>query len=216
MHRNEALDDRQAKSCAFVAALIGLTGLEERITDPLQVVCANADSAIDHTHHKARTLDAGSYRDGAPALGKLDRVGQQVQQHLLERARIAGDLRQVSRYAGDNIDPVLTGFQDHQIAAADERFAWRKQFRNDLEIAALHLRHIKDAVDDRQEMKPGFIDQLGVFLTPCGVDHHLVLAHDHFREPDNGIQRRAQFMAHGGKEARLGRTGPLGFHSSCI
>src|SRR5215468_10983919 len=41
MQRHEALDDGKPKAGALVAALIGFSGLEEGIADPLQVLCRN-------------------------------------------------------------------------------------------------------------------------------------------------------------------------------
>src|SRR3954447_24888260 len=41
MQRHQAFDDRQAEPGAFVAPLIGLAGLKERIADPLQILGGN-------------------------------------------------------------------------------------------------------------------------------------------------------------------------------
>ena len=54
-------------------------------------------------------------------------------------------------------------------------------------------------------MLAGIVDQLRVFLAFGGIDHQHVFLHDHLGEADDGVQRRAQFVAHGGEEAGLGR-----------
>ena len=42
------------------------------------------------------------------------------------------------------------------------------------------------------------------------IDHQHVFLHDHLGETDDGVERRAQFVAHGGEEAGLGRIRLLG------
>ena len=53
-------------------------------------------------------------------------------------------------------------------------------------------------------MLAGIVDELRVFLASDGIEHQRVLLHDHLGETDDGVQRRAQFVAHGGEEAGLG------------
>ena len=54
---------------------------------------------------------------------------------------------------------------------------------------------------------------MGIFLPPLGIDHQRALLGQHFGEADDGVERRAQFMAHGGEEAALGRVRALGFRA---
>ena len=62
----------------------------------------------------------------------------------------------------------------------------------------------------RQQMLAGIVDQLRVFLAARRIQHQHVLLHDHLGEADDGVERRAQFVAHGGEETRLGRIRLLG------
>ena len=149
----------------------------------------------------------GCHGDLAAALGELDGVGDEVEHDLLEGARIAGHDGQVLRRIGDEIDAVLARLQRQQIAAMHQRRARRERFRRDLEIARFHLRHVEDAVDDRQQMLAGIVDQLGIFLALGRIQHQGLLLRDHLGEADDGVERRAQLMAHGGEEARLGGVG---------
>ena len=59
-------------------------------------------------------------------------------------------------------------------------------------------------------MLAGIVDQLRIFLAPRGIDHQHVFLRDHLGEADDGVERRAQFVAHGGKEAALGGVGLFG------
>ena len=54
---------------------------------------------------------------------------------------------------------------------------------------------------------------LCIFAPARGVDAHLLLVHQHFGKANDRVERRAQFVAHGGEEARLGRVGALGFRA---
>ena len=44
-----------------------------------------------------------------------------------------------------------------------------------------------------------------------GVEPHLLLVDQHLGEADDGVERRAQLVAHGGEEPALGGVGALGF-----
>src|SRR4051812_44406787 len=127
VQRDQALDDGQPEAGAFVAALIGGAGLEERIADPLEILRRNADAGVADAQFQPRSLDRGGDGDGAAALGELDGVGNQIEHDLLEGARIAGEVRQVVRRAGDEIDAVLARLEGEQIAAIDQRRTRRER-----------------------------------------------------------------------------------------
>ena len=48
------------------------------------------------------------------------------------------------------------------------------------------------------------------------IEAHLLLVHQHLGKADDRIERRAQFVAHGGEETRLGRIGALGFGARLV
>ena len=76
--------------------------------------------------------------------------------------------------------------------------------------ARLDPRQIENFVDQHQEMLAAGVDVGGIFL----VSRHRVRAEQfalhHFGEPEDGVERRAQFMAHRRQKARLGQIGALG------
>ena len=88
--------------------------------------------------------------------------------------------------------------------------AGRERLRRDLEIAALDLRHVENAVDHREQVMSGLADQRRVFVAARLVELHHLLVREHLGEPDDRVERRAQLVAHGGKEAALGGVGALG------
>ena len=58
---------------------------------------------------------------------------------------------------------------------------------------------------------PGVIDEAGVFLAAVSIEAQRRLFHQHVREADDRIERRAQFVAHRGKEPAFRRVGAFGF-----
>src|ERR1700676_594409 len=164
MHPDQAFHDRQPEAGAFVPPLVGLAGLEEGIPDPLEIVGRDADTGIGDAQQQPRALDGGGNRYPAAALGELDGIGDKVQHDLLERARIAGHDRQILQHAGRKVDPALPRLQRQEVAAIDQRGPRRERLRREFETAGLHLRHVENAVDDRQQMLAGIVDQLGIFL----------------------------------------------------
>ena len=158
----------------------------------------------------------GGDRDAAAAVGEFHGVGNQVEQDLLEGALVRRDLRQIGRQAHGEIEPGLPRFQRQEIAAVADHLVRRERLRRNLEIAGLHLRHVEDAIDDREQMCAGIVDQLGVFLAARAVEPHPLLVHQHVREADDGIERRAQFVAHVGEKFHLRGIGLIGFGARVI
>src|SRR5581483_3135076 len=88
MQADEAFDDRQAEARAFMAALIGLAGLKERIADPFEIVGRDADAVVAHPQYEARAFNGRGHRDLAATLGELEGVGNEIDHDLLERAGV--------------------------------------------------------------------------------------------------------------------------------
>src|SRR6185437_1966554 len=69
MKADQAFHDRQAEAGAFMAPLIGLARLKERIADTLEIVGGDADPGIADAQHHPRALDRGGNRYRAAAFG---------------------------------------------------------------------------------------------------------------------------------------------------
>ena len=80
----------------------------------------------------------------------------------------------------------------------------------ELVATGLDPRQVEDLVDQVEQVPPGVVDVVGIFAVGGvlhGAEHFL--AH-HLREAEDGVERRAQLVAHGGEKARLGEVGVLG------
>ena len=56
----------------------------------------------------------------------------------------------------------------------------------------------------------GIVDQSGIFVAARGIEHQHGFLFQHVGKADDGVERRAQFVTHGGEEAALGGVGALG------
>ena len=86
----------------------------------------------------------------------------------------------------------------------------RHRFLVQFVAAGLDARQIENFVDQAEQMLAGGVDVVGIVL----VGGHRMRAEDlalhDFGEAENGVERRAQFMAHLREEARLGDIGGFG------
>ena len=77
-----------------------------------------------------------------------------------------------------------------------------------LHVPRLDLREVEDVVDQGQEMPARLQDILQIFrLLVVDVAEHLL--GEHFREADDGVERRAELVAHAGEELGLVAAGRL-------
>src|SRR5262245_53929811 len=72
----------------------------------------------------------------------------------------------------------------------------------ELELSGLDLRQVEHLVDEAKEVSPSAVHALQRLLRLFCAEARRVGYH-HVSEPDNGIERRAQLMAHAGDELRL-------------
>jgi hypothetical protein len=91
----ELLDDRQAEAAAAVAARARRVDLREGVEHRVELVLGDADAGVAHLEAKLHRVVAlaedGDVEDDAAALGELDRVVEQVDEHLAQAHRIALD-----------------------------------------------------------------------------------------------------------------------------
>src|SRR5215468_10544430 len=210
VQRNEPLHDREPQPGSVGATIIGRTRLKERIADACHVLAVDADAGVRDAHRKVRALLPGADGDPAAAIGELDGIGNEIEHDLIERAFVGDDVRQLTRQDRDQFNSRFARFEGKEPAAILDRLAWRERLGCNREVPCLNFGHVEDAVHDREQMASRLIDQLRVFVTTRCVDHQRAFVAEHFREADDGIERCAQLVAHGGEKAALGGIGTLG------
>src|SRR6185437_10158102 len=76
-------------------------------------------------------------------------------------------------------------------------------------VAGFDFGEVKDVVDELQKMAAADEDVVAVFELPV-VQIAEDFVGEHFGESDDGVERRAQFVAHVGEELALGLAGGFG------
>ena len=100
VQRDQPLDDGQAEPGAVVTPVVARARLEERIADAGEIVVADADAGVLDGEHDDVAVDLGADRNLAAGMAELDRVRQQIEHDLVERALVGDDVRQLWPGAG--------------------------------------------------------------------------------------------------------------------
>src|SRR5262249_3716210 len=134
--------------------------------------------------------------------GELAGIAQQVEQYLPQPHGVRGEDTQVLLGVDNETVLVLLGKLS---GGADDLVDHRCYLYGlwvELELSDLDLRQVEHLVDEAEEMSPSAVQRLqrSARLSrdeACGDSEHL------FGQPDDGIERRAQLVAHAGDELRL-------------
>ena len=146
----------------------------------------------------------------AAAARELERVGDEVGEDLAQAHAVAADRRQVG------LDALLEQHAGFSAISRNEEAealstSSRSTSRGSIDgFAALDLRDVEDVVDDGEQVAGGVVDEVGVVDDLVGRQLPLVLLGEQLGEADDGVERRAQLMAHVGDELGLHLAGELG------
>ena len=140
---------------------------------------------------------------------EFHRVGQQIDDDLLDRAAI-GHHRNAAVDIGVERQVLVLGAAGHHAQRFRQRLRQIERLQVELHPAGLDLRHVEDVVDDFEQIVAAGQDVVTVFLVFFRAERaEHAAAHD-LGESDDGIERRAQFVAHIGEEFGFGLVGFLG------
>ncbi len=196
---------RQSQTTAAVLAAGRAIGLLERLENEVLLVARNADARVAHIEaHRIAAVACLMHGDRhLTVLGELERVRQQVAQHLLE-ALVIGD--EIFRHAFGAFHREL---QALRVGDRREGLPQRLQHPVDgnrrelhIHLPRFHLRQIQDVVDERQQIAVRRMNGRGVTHLFFGEIAVLVVLQE-LGENQRAIQRRAQFVRHVRKEFGL-------------
>src|SRR5205823_7686279 len=105
-----------------------------------------------------RRVEVALDRDTAAGRRELDRVGDQVQQHLLGLALVAPQQRQVRGQVEHLGNAGGADARACQLAHRADRVAKVEHPLVQLELAELGLGQVEEVVDDLQQMRAAFVD----------------------------------------------------------
>ncbi len=193
----------QADACLALAPLLGLL---ERGEDASLVLRRDPHAGVLDAHPQ---LDpAFAHRDGlhaqddASGIGELDCVAQQVQQNLPDALVVRlHQSRKVERRVQNEDEPFLLRIHaDHRRDFLQQRGQLNRGGIQ-IEMAGTDPGQIQQIVDDGQQMAAAARDRaqriLAGGLGQRALPYEIGVA-------ENGVQRRAQLMAHAGQELILG------------
>ena len=210
MHFGERLGQREAEACPVGVAILGLGDLLEGLAKTGDVLRRNADAGIGDAEVDFRPALFDADCNPAAPVGELDRVGDKVQHHLADGAVVGVDVRQVLRAVEHQLDLLLLGLPADHPHRGVHRINRVDELRRDRHLAGFNLGNVENVVDHVEQVLAGREDVAGIVLVRGMAERAGEFVHHDFRETDDGIQRRAQFVAHVGEEGRLGEGGVLG------
>ena len=147
-------------------------------------------------------LEALRHHGEAAVLSELAAIAQNVEQALLELGPISADAAEVFSQTELKRIAVLLGERNDERANLFEQRDELDILEKDIHPAGFDLRQIENVVDQAEQVPAGTLDLLQVgnerFLSEIG-DVFL----ENFAVADDGIERRAQLVAHIGEELRL-------------
>ncbi len=208
---DEAPRDRQAQAGAAVPARGRAVGLHEGLEDALLRLRRDADAGILDLAQEREPVGILALRHDAQldaaAFGELDRIADQVHQHLLDTVGVAA--QPARRLAGDvhgQFEALAVGRHGHQVRDVLEQVPQGEFVLVDLKKPRLDLREVEDVVDDHQQRVAGLLDR--VHEVPLAVIH--LGRGQQLGHAQDAVHRRADLVAHRGQELALGAAGRLG------
>ncbi len=155
-------------------------------------------AVVDHLDAHGAVAAGRGDRDRAPA-GVLHGVADQVRQHLLQTPAVPPHRRQV----------VVQGDLERVAAPSEHRAAHglgvaqhglqRQLLAGDVELAGLDVGQVEHIVDEGEQVAPRAQDAAEIRLVPF-----VEVLLEHLAVAEDGVQRRAELVAHRGEEGGLG------------
>ncbi len=212
-HGREMPGDGEAEPGAAVIARGRGVGLGEGLEQPAHLLVAHADAGILDREGEDRA--AGSRlrlrhrQRHQSALGEFRGIAEQVDQALLQLHQIDMHGADIGRRHDLEIVAVLVHQRRHQHLHFGRELAEIDLLDMQVHAAGLDLGQIENVVDQPEQMLAGGLDLDEVRLARLVAAILRVLAQN-FAVADDGVERRAQLVAHIGEEGRLGAGGRFG------
>src|SRR5687767_83057 len=168
----------------------------------VQVIRSDAYARIGHGDLKSHITKPCNDSDFAALRGKFHRVGKQVQHDLFEQSLIRNPLADSRTELERERDALAAYVVPHEVKGVPDCLADIEAGQFELHAPGFDLREIEDVVDQGQKVFARAVyvlEVLGLFRIDV-AEHALA---KHFRETDDGVQRRAQLVGHIGEKLRL-------------
>ena len=186
-------------------------GLREFLEQPPHLLLGHADAGVGHGNRDPvaaiGVLPARGDGDGA-FLGELVGVARQVEQRLPEAGLVGVDRAEVRRAIDDDAIGVLRRHRLDRLGHVLDQRRQRERFEVKLHAPRLDLRQVENVVDQGEQVAGGAQHPLERLELVLALEIAGVLQ-QHLGDADDGVERRAQLVAHAGEELRLVLAGDL-------
>src|SRR5581483_6456300 len=160
---DDARGDREAETEAAMAALLRIGRLPEPLEDVRQERAVDADAGVGDDDLDLRVARRYGQRDEAARWRELDRVGDQVRQHLLKPVRVALDRR------GLDVQPQLDARRAdprrHRVGDGPHHIGEIERGNLQLELPLLDPRDVEQLVDEPPLMTRAAFERVERALT---------------------------------------------------
>ncbi len=208
MQLHELLGQRQPESRALLRAGVVAPDLAELLEDGRLVLGRDPDPRVADRDGDGAIGRRGGEAHSAALGGELHRVGEEVQQDLLDLPLVGDDIVEPLVYGLGERDPVSGRSLPDEGEGVVEGGRQMEPPELQLEPTGLHFGEVEDVVDQGEEMPArgqDVLEVLGLLLVHL-PEHPL---RQHLREAEDRVQRRAQLVGHVGQELGLVAAGRL-------
>src|SRR6185312_2423565 len=207
---DECAGDRQPEPGTLAPARVAGIDLTEGREGDRDLFRRHADAGVAYADEQARWLHLGEDIHRTAAARELQRVGYEIGEYLAQAHAVAADRRQVWLDVLLEEHPGVLRHQSKRRGRGSKHLADVHLTPVHNGFAALNLRDVEDVVDDGKQVPGGVLDEVGVVGDLGGRKLPLVLLGEKLGEADDGVERRAQLVAHIGDELGLYLAGELG------
>src|SRR5713101_6946183 len=210
MQLDQADGQRQAEAGAGMLAVPGAGHLAETGHGGLNLGRVHADAAVDDLEMHAVLDDPAAHQYAPARMAELDGVGDEVEQHLLELERIRPDPGQVRGEFEIDGDVERSRPLRHEMQDVARHLADLDLVLVELDLAGFELRDVEDVADDAEQVLGAGADVAGIAGIAGAAERTQDLVGHDLGEADDGVQGRAQLVAHIGQELGLAAARQLG------
>src|SRR5262245_22788581 len=193
MQLDQVFDESKAEAEAAVPSGARRVGLSEAVKDIRQEITADAFARVAHGDANVRVYALQERFDAASLRRELDRVGEQVPDHLLQARWVAGNLANFGGEISLERDPFGVS---RRVDRLNRLLNYRDQVHwPDLqpEFAADDAGRVEQVINQLRLGLPAALDDFRRMFNFLGVQPAVT---QQGRVSENRVQRRTQFMRH--------------------
>ena len=209
MHPGQRLRDRKSQPRAPLRPVELRPHLLKRPANARHELARDAGPIVlDEEVHRFPGARNPETNHSGPLRGELDRVVEDLREDLVQGPLVGLDVASGLNGAHQR-DAFCSGaLCDGGHGVADD-LGHVDGGRGERHVTGFDPRNLKDVVDDGEQVEAAAADVAGVVAVAFIAERAEHLALHHLGEPDDGVQWRAQLVAHLGQEVALRSAGAL-------